>query len=113
MFYRIATRDDWLHALATGQFASADLAVEGFIHGSELHQVIRTADKYYRGQTGLVLLEIDEDLLARPVVREDLSAGGSKFPHSYAPIPVTAVARHFDFIERAAGGFELPDGLSG
>ena len=113
MFYRIATCDDWLRALATGQFASADLAAEGFIHGSELHQVIRTADKYYRGQTGLVLLEIDEELLDRPVVREDLSGNGIKFPHSYAPIPLRAVARHFRFAERATGGFELPGGLSG
>ena len=113
MFYRIASRDDWLHAVATGQFASADLAAEGFIHGSELHQVIRTADKYYRGQTGLVLLEIDEDLLAKPVVREDLSGSGIMFPHSYAPIPVAAVVRHFDFAERTTGGFALPDGLPG
>lgn len=112
MFYRIATRDDWLRARATGQFASADLAAEGFIHGSEIHQVIRTADKYYRGQTGLVLLEIDEGFLASPVVREDLFGSGIKFPHSYAPIPLAAVARHFDLIERTTGGFDLPDGLT-
>ncbi|MBL8525426.1 MAG: DUF952 domain-containing protein [Betaproteobacteria bacterium] len=112
MFYRIAESADWARARETGYFASADLAAEGFIHGSELAQVLRTADKYYRGKTGLVLLEIDESLLDEPVVREDLSGSGILFPHSYVPIPVRAVARHFSFEERTGGGFLLPVELS-
>jgi uncharacterized protein (DUF952 family) len=112
MFYRIAESDDWLRARETGRFASADLAVEGFIHGSELSQVLRTANKYYRGKHGLVLLEIDEALLGFPVVREDLSGSGALFPHCYAPIPLTAIVRHFSFDESAAGEFVLPDALS-
>ncbi len=111
MIYRIAEPSDWLQAQQSGRFASADLKAEGFIHISELHQVLRTADKYYRGKTGLVLLEIDEALLDQKVIREDLAGMGVCFPHSYVPIPLCAIVRHFDFAEAAEGGFSLPAGF--
>jgi uncharacterized protein (DUF952 family) len=108
MIYRIAESSDWQRARQSGYFASADLAAEGFIHISELHQVLRTANKYYRGKAGLVLLEIDEALLDQNIIREDLTGSGVYFPHSYVPIPLRAIVRHFDFGENAAGGFYLP-----
>ena len=112
MIYRIAESADWNRANERGYFASADLAAEGFIHISELHQVLRTANKYYRGKTGLVLLEIDETFLTSPVIREDLTGNGVFFPHSYAPIPVRAIVRHFDLTMDANGDCQLPDGLT-
>jgi uncharacterized protein (DUF952 family) len=102
MIYRIAESSDWQRARQSGYFASADLAAEGFIHISELHQVLRTANKYYRGKVGLVLL------LDQNIIREDLTGSGVYFPHSYVPIPLRAIVRHFDFGENAAGGFYLP-----
>lgn len=113
MFYRIAESADWIRAQETGYFASADLAAEGFIHGSELAQVLRTAGKYYRGKAGLVLLEIDESRLDEPVVREDISGSGVLYPHCYVPIPLRAVVRHFRFEESVDGGFSLPVELAG
>ena len=111
MIYRIAEKSDWLQARQCGYFASADLAAEGFIHLSELHQVLRTADKYYRGKTGLLLLEIDETQLSQNIIREDLTGSGQEFPHSYRPIPVRAVVRQFEFAEDAGGGYSLPASL--
>lgn len=108
MIYRIAEQTDWMQTQRSGFFASADLAAEGFIHSSELHQVLRTANKYYRGKTSLILLEIDDTLLGDTVVREDLTGSGVRFPHVYAPIPIHAIARHFAFAEDAANGFRLP-----
>ena len=108
MIYRIAEQADWLQTQQRGYFVSAELAAEGFIHISELHQVLRTANKYYRGKTGLVLLEIDEALLDQNITREDLTGSGVKFPHSYAPIPLRAIVRHFNFGEDVGGGYSLP-----
>ena len=108
MIYRIAESTDWADARKNGYFASADLEAEGFIHISERHQVLRTANKYYRGKTGLVLLEIDETLLDEPVIREDLTGNGAFFPHGYAPIPLSAIVRHFEFVELAESRFQLP-----
>ena len=110
MIYRIAEQADWQLAQRDGAFASADLAAEGFIHCSEHHQVARTAKKYYAGKTALILLEIDENMLGPTLVREDLSSSGI-FPHVYAPIPLAAIIRHFDFAVARDGGFSLPEGL--
>ena len=111
MIYRIAESTDWIDARRNGRFASADLQSEGFIHLSELHQVLRTANKYYRDKSGLVLLEIDEALHTENIVREDLTGSGACFPHSYAPFPVRAIVRQFLFAESPNGGYCLPGEL--
>ena len=110
MIYRIAEPADWASAQRKGEFASADLADEGFIHCSEQHQVARTTRKYYAGKKSLVLLEIDEILLGAALVREDL-AGSGVFPHVYEPIPLSAIVRHFDFAVADDGRCNLPAGL--
>ena len=91
--YRIACRADWEAALASGQFASPDLAAEGFIHFSERHQLPRTAARHYRGQSDLFLLEVDESLVGAPVKRENTSGGTELFPHVYGRVPRAAVLR--------------------
>ena len=113
MIYRIAEKEDWQLAQRTGHFASADLAAEGFIHASEIHQILRTANKYYGGKTGLQLLEIDDAVLGDKVIREDLTGSGMRFPHVYVPIPILAVVRRFDLGTDAAGAFMLPAELAG
>lgn len=99
MIYRIADEADWTHAQQTGQFASADLQREGFIHCSEHHQILRTAQKYYAGRKSLMLLEIDETKIIANLKREDSIGRGEIFPHIYAPIPLAAITRHVDFKE--------------
>jgi uncharacterized protein (DUF952 family) len=99
MIYRIAEESDWHHAQKTGAFASADLIAEGFIHCSEQHQILRTAAKYYAGKKSLVLLEIDETRIIDNLKREDSTGRGEQFPHIYAPIPLAAITRYFDFME--------------
>jgi uncharacterized protein (DUF952 family) len=97
MIYRIAEQADWIRAEEVGEFASADLAIEGFIHCSEHHQVARTAEKYYRGKSALLLLEIDETMLGSALRRENLTGSGN-FPHVYAPIPLAAIVGCKSFV---------------
>ena len=111
MIYRIAESADWRTAQLQGEFASADLAQEGFIHCSEREQVWRTAHKYYAGKHGLVLLEIDDAKIGDAIRREDLTGRGENFPHVYAPIPLAAIVRHFDFGVGDDGSFPLPPGV--
>ena len=101
MIYRITEAADWCQAQRDGVFASADLAAEGFIHCSERHQVARTAQKYYAGKSALLLLEIDDTLLGKALVRENLTGSGM-FPHVYGPIPLSAIHGHVDFNATAA-----------
>lgn len=107
MIYRITTQEDWARAKAGDVFASEDLANEGFIHCSELHQVLRTALRYYKGARDLMLLEIDESLLGESLKREDTTGRGERFPHVDAPIPLDAVVGVFALTEGETG-FQLP-----
>ena len=114
MIYRIAELPDWEAAQQTGFFASADLSAEGFIHASELYQVLGTANRYYAGRQDLVLLELDEAELwvaAVPVQREYAEARDDYFPHILAPVPLAAVARALPFAAGPDQQFALPPEL--
>jgi uncharacterized protein (DUF952 family) len=64
---------------------------EGFIHCSYARQVLRTADRIFRGVTGLVLLEIDPARLTCGIVDENLEGGTELFPHVYGLLTLSAV----------------------
>jgi len=49
-----------------------------------------TLDKYFAGQAGLVIAEVDLALLGA-AVRWEESRGGALFPHVYGLLPLTAV----------------------
>ena len=115
MFYRLAEPADWHHAQQTGFFASADLAAEGFIHASEIHQILETARRYYTGRADLVLLEWDEAALSAAgvrVQREWVASRQQYFAHVFGAVPLAAMRRTWPFGADAAGNFALPAGLS-
>jgi uncharacterized protein (DUF952 family) len=114
MLYRLAEPGDWQHAQQTGFFASADLAGEGFIHASEVHQILETARRYYAGRADLVLLEWDEAALTAAgvrVVREWVESRGQYFAHVFGAVPLAVVRRAWPFGVDAAGAFQLPPDL--
>lgn len=105
MIYRIAEPADWVSAQATGAFASADLAREGFIHCASRIQVAGVVDRYYAGRTGLVLLAIEETRLGEArLVWENTSGGAELFPHVYGLIPLAAVTAAAPLTPAAQGG---------
>jgi glutathione S-transferase len=96
VIYHIATRADWEHALEGGEYTRSSLdktlAQEGFIHASQASQVAGTANKFYRGVPGdLVLLVIDAGLLHAEVRYEDVPGAELPFPHIYGPLNTDAV----------------------
>jgi uncharacterized protein (DUF952 family) len=88
---RITPRDKWEQAVAEGEFRSDDLATEGFIHCSTAEQLPWVAEKFYKGQTGLVVLRIDTEKLESPLVWENPHEKWKVFPHVYGPISLEAV----------------------
>lgn len=116
MLYRIAEPADWARAQQTGIFASPDLAVEGFIHCSESHQILETARRYYPGRTDLWLLEWDEAALKAAgvrVAREWVESRHQHFAHVFGPVPVAAIRRVWPLGTNAADEFQLPPELRG
>ncbi|MEP7202496.1 MAG: DUF952 domain-containing protein [Ilumatobacteraceae bacterium] len=75
----------------TGSTRGVDLSKEGYIHCSTAQQWRGVIERYYAGAPGLVLLHIDEQLLASPVVYEQLPGAPEPFPHIYGPINLSAI----------------------
>ena len=110
MIYHITSRAGWDAAQVRGSYTADSLASEGFIHASTREQVIGTASRYYQGQTGLVLLEINVDELI-PELRFDELPNGMKFPHIYGALNLNAVTHVYDFPPSQDGTFQLPAAL--
>ena len=137
----IVKRSEWAHAVARGTYAPPSLRAEGFIHCSTVAQVVDTANRFYRGQHGLVVLCIDESRLkaelkyeaaagvtpapnVKTKIRSDGplegvrgrgagAAAGEMFPHLYGELNVDAVARVVELPCEADGSFRLPDAMAG
>jgi uncharacterized protein (DUF952 family) len=88
-----------------------DLEV-GFIHSSRAHQVATVANTFYRGDHDLVLLTIDEDLVAAEIRYEEVPGAADPFPHIYGPLDVTAVVRAVPFAPGPDGSFSFAPGPS-
>jgi uncharacterized protein (DUF952 family) len=89
--YKIVPDTLWQQARQSGVFRGAAIDLtDGFIHLSTAKQAMKTAELYFAGQTGLLLVAIDGDALGDKLVFEP-SRGGDLFPHLYAPLPLSAV----------------------
>jgi len=116
MILHIVKRSEWMDAVERSSYAPASLRVEGFIHCSTLAQVVGTANRFYRGQKGLVVLCIEESRLRAELQYEAPTmlqgeSTGELFPHVYGELNVDAVVRVVEFPCEADGSFLLPDGL--
>jgi uncharacterized protein (DUF952 family) len=116
--YHITEGVSWTAAQAAGEYVPSSLAVEGFIHASTREQVVETANLFYAGQEGLVLLCIDPAKLTAQLKREAPASSGHRdgaglFPHIYGPLNADAVVRVVDFPCGADGRFALPAALGG
>ncbi|PKP19604.1 MAG: DUF952 domain-containing protein [Bacteroidetes bacterium HGW-Bacteroidetes-21] len=118
MIFHITTSKEWGNAQLKGEYLAPSLKTEGFIHSSTLNQVIDTANAFYKGQPGLVLLCIDENkLIAECKYEKPTSLGhhdpkiANLFPHIYGSLNISAVIKVVDFPTGENGLFQLPKEL--
>ncbi len=83
LVYKISPASLWKEAVTKGVFHGApiDLA-DGYIHFSDAQQARETAEKYFTGQSDLVLIAID-DADFGDAMKWEVSRGGALFPHLY------------------------------
>lgn len=91
MLLHVTTAAEWAAARVRGRHEPPSLAAEGFVHCSLPDQLPGVLARFFEGQTGLVVLEIDPDRLAAEVRHENTEGGTERFPHVYGPIEVAAV----------------------
>ena len=115
----VTTRKAWIDATRLGQYSAPSLQSEGYIHASTIRQLLPVASKFYKGETGLVLFEIDPKRLASEVKWEPPAGGpppgvpeGDAFPHIYGPINLDAIVQVLDFEPGENGEFSLPASLN-
>lgn len=56
MILHITTKKDWKKAQLESEYVEPSLKTEGFIHCSTLKQMVDTANIFFKGQHGFVLL---------------------------------------------------------
>jgi len=110
--YHCSLVRDWQVAQVVGEYTISSrgrtLAEEGFVHASFAEQVPGVLQRYYADLAEpLCLLRIDPELLAVPVIVENLMGGEELFPHIYGPIPVAAVTG-VEALIRADDGWSWP-----
>ena len=106
--YHITKIEDWENAKQSGIYKAVSLEIDGFIHCSLAHQIPPVANFNFKGQQGLVLLEINEEKLTHKVKFEDLYGEGKDYPHLYGPLNIEAVVRVSQFLPQADGTFIFP-----
>lgn len=118
MILHITTLKEWEKAKLEGEYTTPSLDSDGFIHCSTLKQTVDTANIFFKGQQGLVLLCINEKKLKPACKFEDPCGGGKHdpsvgnlFPHIYGAINILAVAKVVDFPSDESGLFILPKEL--
>ena len=107
--YKIVPASLWREASEKGVFEGApvDLA-DGFIHFSTGKQLAETAKRHFAGQTGLLLVAVDADLLGEELKFEP-SRGGDLFPHLYATLSVESALWVQPIETGPDGSLSLPD----
>lgn len=86
LIYKILTAEQWAELNAKGETPGAPIDVaDGYIHFSTTNQAQETAAKYFAGIDGLIVAAMDAETLG-DTLKWEVSRGGDKFPHLYAPL---------------------------
>jgi uncharacterized protein (DUF952 family) len=96
MIYHVVTKTNWEAALAKGFYEADSLPKEGFIHTNKENQVQGVLQRYYKNQTNLLLLHIDESKLTALLKYELAPSINEEFPHIYGRLNIDAVVRITD-----------------
>lgn len=93
VIYHVTTAGEWEAAKQKGFYEHPSLSAEGFIHCSQENQVAGVLERYFAGQSNLVKLVIDTDLLTARFVFDWSPSTQDTFPHIYGPVNLEAVTQ--------------------
>jgi uncharacterized protein (DUF952 family) len=83
--YKVLTAEQWAAGKAGGPVeAPVDIA-DGYVHFSTTAQLQATLSKWFKGQTGCVLVAFDADDFGADL-KWEAARGGELFPHVYGPV---------------------------
>lgn len=112
--FHISTESLWAEAQESGLLQHPSLAQEGFLHASTEEQLLATANRWFQGQRGLLVIELDEAALGESLRFEAPhpprpETEGQLFPHIYGAVPREAILQVAPLAPDETGRFvELP-----
>lgn len=106
--YHFTPKQRWQAGKETNNYLPKGFDLEGFIHCSSLHQILRSANKHADKSQEHVLLKINPEALTSKLVFENTSGGTEDYPHIYGPLNNEAVVTEYAFPLHSDGSFQLP-----
>lgn len=92
MLYHITTANYWQEFEEKGFYEAPTQEQEGFIHLSTDSQVAGVLERYYQGQTNLVLLHVNDEKLTAELKYEK-ATNDELFPHLYGSLNKSAIEK--------------------
>lgn len=92
MLLHVVSQIDWNSQLHLDHYAPPDLNQEGFIHCCTESQLAGVLQRYFSGQTNLLLIYIDEKKL-KAEMKYEPATNSELFPHLYGPINKDAIIK--------------------
>jgi copper homeostasis protein len=106
--YHITSMTEWERALAEGSYQPESLATEGFIHASTFGQVAGSANRFFQGREGLVVLRIELDRIQVPIDWASSPHSDEPFPHLHGPLNLDVVVEVIPLAPDSSGSFSWP-----
>ncbi len=92
MILHVTNLSEWQQQSNQVYYAPGNFTKEGFIHCCSQEQLQGVLQRYYTGQSDLLLLQIDELKLQAPLKYEE-GASGEMFPHIFGTIIKEAIEK--------------------
>lgn len=105
MIYHIAEREEWENS--ENYYCPLTFNTEGFIHCSTKEKICESANKFFKGKSGILLLSIDENKVTAEIKWEDLYSFNYKFPHIYGKLNKDSVISITEIYSDTNGEFKL------
>jgi uncharacterized protein (DUF952 family) len=91
MILHVATQADWKMCISSSEYFPAAYLQDGFIHCCKPEQLSGVLDRYFKDQSDLLLLYIDDKLVEKNLKYEGI--GEELFPHLFKPLKKNSVVK--------------------
>jgi uncharacterized protein (DUF952 family) len=88
--FHVTTTEQWESVEGQLYYVPGAFQKEGFVHCCRRGQLSGVLDRYFKGQEGLLILKLNEEMLG-DLVRYESPGNNELFPHVYGPIPKSAI----------------------
>lgn len=107
MIFHFTHIHEWHLAKELNRYEPYSVTSEGFIHCCTQAQLNGMANRLYKGQKDLLLLEIDTNSLKKSLIYEDLFDLDQLFPHLYGALNLDAINKIYHVQSVVDGKVEL------